>query len=273
MIQAGVYQIRNLVNNHRYIGSSVDLTARLGQHSYFLRRNNHKNEYLQHAWNKYGALSFAFEILLYCDPENLVLFEQICIDELGADYNIRIIAESNAGIEFSEEHKKKISIARMGHPGYGKGLRRSEEFCRKVSEGKKGNTGRLGQPHTEESKRKMSENRKGRGLGPHTEERNQKVRAALTGRKRPPFSEEWKRNISEGNKGKHLSEEHKRNVSIALSGKKRSPLSEEHKHQISLANKGRTSNRKGVKLSEETIRKMIIGHKRNRLQHEMELIS
>lgn len=77
--------------------------------------------------------------------------------------------------------------------------------------------------HTEESKRKLSEAKKGKP----------------TWNKYGKLSEEWKRKIGEANKramkGKHLSEETKSKISKANKGKKRS---EETKSKISEAKKG-----------------------------------
>lgn len=48
-----------------------------------------------------------------------------------------------------------------------------------------------------------------------------------------PCSEEKKRKISEAQKGKHLSEEHKRNLSIAAKKRKSPPCSDEKKRKLS----------------------------------------
>lgn len=71
-----------------------------------------------------------------------------------------------------------------------------------------------GKHHTAETRRKMSESRKGK-----------------------PKTEEWKNKIGESNKGKKMSEEARRKVSEARKGKH---LSEEHKKKISEAQKGNT---------------------------------
>lgn len=59
---------------------------------------------------------------------------------------------------------------------------------------------------SEESKKKMSEVRKGRKYKPHSEETKKKMSLAQKGRK---LSEEHKKKLSESHKGKKLSEETK----------------------------------------------------------------
>lgn len=72
----------------------------------------------------------------------------------------------NKGIPLSDETKAKISASLTGRKASAeaiektasahRGMKRSEETKKKMSEAKKGNKGRLGKPHSEESKQKMS---------------------------------------------------------------------------------------------------------------------
>ena len=61
--KCGIYQIINLVNGKRYIGSSKDLYYRLSKHIWDLNRNSHVNNHLQNSWSKYGKDSFEVTIL------------------------------------------------------------------------------------------------------------------------------------------------------------------------------------------------------------------
>jgi len=62
----------------------------------------------------------------------------------------------------SDEHKKNLSDALMGHPGWNKGGVRSEEDRIKIKEGLKKSDKKCGViKHSDESKKKMSEKRKG----------------------------------------------------------------------------------------------------------------
>ena len=62
-IQAGVYQIKNLVNNKIYIGSSANIWDRIWDHKCRLRKKCHANPHLQNAWDKYGEHNFEFSIV------------------------------------------------------------------------------------------------------------------------------------------------------------------------------------------------------------------
>ena len=89
----------------------------------------------------------------------------------------RKLSEAHKGITHTEEAKRKISEAHKGKPGYFKGKLLSKEHKLKISEAHKG---KQGKPHSEETKRKMSEALKGK-----------------------PLSEETKRKMSEAHTGKH----------------------------------------------------------------------
>lgn len=87
----GIYKITNIINNKFYIGSTTESFAkRWKNHITSLRRNTHKNEYLQNAFNKYGENSFMFSILELCNKNDCLSREQIYLNEvLGINcYNI-----------------------------------------------------------------------------------------------------------------------------------------------------------------------------------------
>ena len=65
----------------------------------------------------------------------------------------------------------------------------------------KGNKNMLGKHHNKETKKKISDAKKGK---PFSEEWKRKMSEAKKGKKRKPFSEEWKRKMSEAKKGRSL---------------------------------------------------------------------
>lgn len=105
-MKTGIYRIRNLQNNKCYIGSAAasgGINGRWSDHRLDLNKNQHHSKYLQRAWNKYGAENFVFEVLLYCDPENCLMYEQIAMDYFKPEYNIAPIAGSQLGYRHTEQ--------------------------------------------------------------------------------------------------------------------------------------------------------------------------
>ena len=121
----------------------------------------------------------------------------------------------------------------------------SDESRRKLSESRKGkfcgeNHSFYGKHHSEESRRRISESLKGRTF---SEETRRKLSESKKGH---DVSEETRRKLSESHKGKIHSEESRRKMSESQKGHE---VSEETRRKISESNKGKT-------LSEETRRKM-----------------
>ena len=168
-----IYEIRNDINGHTYVGKhkcSADNDKYMGS-----------GKVLRQAYKKYGKQHFTKKILSYSlDLRDLNITEKMWITEyrsLGkAEYNIadggeggrtgpvwnkgkhhseetrrkmsdawdydkhftketrQKIAEAGKGRTFSEEHKRKIGEANKGKPCYWKGKHHSEEYKRKMSE-------------------------------------------------------------------------------------------------------------------------------------------
>jgi G:T-mismatch repair DNA endonuclease (very short patch repair protein) len=148
-----------------------------------------------------------------------------------------------------------------------KDFKHTEESKRKISENLKGKfTGikhpMYGKHHSEETKRKISEAGKGRKPSAETK---RKLSESKKGKPRPDLigkqpSMETRNKISKSNKGKIFSDEHKKNLSQSMKGRpsprKGVTLSEESKKKISKANKGRPSQMKGKKHTVESKQKM-----------------
>lgn len=108
---SGVYEIKNTLTNHRYIGSSVNIYSRWKLHLYQLEKNKHHSIYLQRVWNKYGKNHFEFNILETCESirDTLVFLEQKYIDDLKPEYNTSITAGSPLGCKRSKKFKNNLS--------------------------------------------------------------------------------------------------------------------------------------------------------------------
>lgn len=180
---AGVYIIENLITNSFYIGSSVDMHARLLKHRRELQRGIHGNPHLQSAWNKYGADAFVFRVLEPTPEEEPKVAEQRYLDRfVGQDncYNIApTIVNGNKGRHLSDEHKSKIGAAN-----------------------KVALKGRKLAPHVyDAAARALREHR----VTTHTQESRQKMRAAKLGKSMPfnsyPRTEETRARISATKRG------------------------------------------------------------------------
>ncbi|HHG5664268.1 TPA: NUMOD3 domain-containing DNA-binding protein [Pseudomonas aeruginosa] len=184
---SGIYQIRNLVNGKRYVGSSVRLKKRWAEHLKDLAGGDHHAKALQRAWNKYGADAFVFSVLEFCGRDVLIDREQHHLDQ-GSHYNTCKFAASMLGVSpsaetraklseklkgrvFTEEHRKKISDAlnekiKNGWSVPAESIRRSAEK-------------RRGRKASAETRAKLSLKRKGKRVLPvgyrHSAEIRQKI--------------------------------------------------------------------------------------------------
>lgn len=161
----GIYTIRNIQDNKRYIGQSVNIEKRFITHRSSLNKGSHFNKHLQYAWNKYGKEQFVFEVVEICekcslndketywkdyyDPQtynlghtgNVGTVSQETRDKVSVSINKLINSMSdeerklkyghnkNVGKKRSEEVKLRISNTLRGKPSY----IRSNETLRKQS--------------------------------------------------------------------------------------------------------------------------------------------
>lgn len=180
----GIYKIVNCVNGKFYVGSSVNFNNRKRLHLFYLRNGNHQNVHLQRSWNKYGEVSFTFELVVELDDtKKLLLEEQKWLDKYYSTdvlYNICPIAGSSLGRKCSEETKQKIAKKAFGRIV-------SAETRKKLSQSSRGRTKsleereqirqrRLGSTHSEKSKQLISLKKRGQGASKLTERKVKELR-------------------------------------------------------------------------------------------------
>lgn len=222
MIKSGVYQIININNSKRYIGSSVDMRVRFRSHLWLLRKNQHQSQKLQNAWNKHGSNFFCFEVIEFVeDLSELSNREQYWLDHYQSasnnGYNIKPVAYSNVGFKLPQSTKDKIAAKATGR-------KVSLDLIHKWS------AARIGKKHSQETIEKIRQSRRGRLM---SDESRRKISEAATGR---TASESTKRLMSLAHSGKTQSAEHIRKRVEKQLGQKRS---EESKMRMSEAQKKR----------------------------------
>lgn len=159
----GIYQIRNIINNDIYIGSSSKINRRFNTHKCRLRKGKQENPYLQSAWNKYGEENFVFEIILICHPDMLIWYEQQFLDQWNPKYNINKLADSPGSHPVSEEQKIKVSE-------FHKGRKRTEKTRERMS------LARIGIKITDGARENMRKSR----LGKTTSNRQKQIVSQLS---------------------------------------------------------------------------------------------
>jgi group I intron endonuclease len=112
----GIYKIMNIITEHVYIGSSINIKARLASHASALKNNNHYNSHLQRSWNKYGKENFSTEIIEIVPEEILLIREKYWIDFFKSDIrNFGFNLKSDPFTKrHSEETKQKMSKSHIG---------------------------------------------------------------------------------------------------------------------------------------------------------------
>jgi group I intron endonuclease len=147
-MKSGIYWIRNKTNNKIYVGSSTDTRLRFNNHRSSLRRNIHVNPHLQRAWNMYGEDSFEIKLILPCNPELILFYEQQFLDQWKPEYNINVLAHKPNPRQYTQEERDKVSREH-------KGKIVSEETREKFRQRQ------LGKKFSEETKKKMGEKHRG----------------------------------------------------------------------------------------------------------------
>ena len=155
MQMSGIYAIRHNEIGSLYIGSAKSISLRWQDHKKMLRGNRHHSTHLQNAWNKYGEACFTFKVLLFCEVEDLLTYEQKAIDSYKPAYNVRKIAHNQTGFKHSEESKAKMSSSHK----LSESSKKHRESMAKERKGK------AGSKHSEETRRKMSDSHKGLTAG------------------------------------------------------------------------------------------------------------
>ena len=168
-----IYKIRNILDDHYYIGSTVDSRKRFWEHRKNLRNGTHDCVHMQRAWNKYGEDCFKFEIVEQLnDRSELYPAEQKWIDEHFKQnyfYNVSPNADSpmrNATPEMrahlsnkTKEWYKKNLHPRLGYKCTPEENAKNSEVHMGLCAGEKHY--RYGKPLSDETKKKIGDTQRG----------------------------------------------------------------------------------------------------------------
>lgn len=129
-----LYRATNKINGKSYIGvTNKKLRDRRSQHHYNMR--NHSNLKFHRALRKHGIEKFEWETLWNCYTYADALEEERrLIRMLVPEYNITKGGGGVYGLKFSDESKKKMSLAKKGKPSLKKGVPLSEEMKFRISQ-------------------------------------------------------------------------------------------------------------------------------------------
>lgn len=158
-MKSGIYAITSTTSGKSYVGSATTITTRWNIHRSYLRRGLHHSRHLQAAWDLYGEADFTFAVLERVAVPDLIPREQVWMDKMDVrnkGYNVSFVAAPNCA-----------------------GVKRSPEFCAKLSAAK---TGKKRGPMSAETKAKLSASLKVAFSNPAI---MAKMSAIRTGRKRP----------------------------------------------------------------------------------------
>ena len=212
-MNSGIYQIRNIIDNKRYIGSTKNFTKRFNRHKRDMIKG-HWNIKLRRAIEKHNIDNFTFEIIEYVEycKENILEKENFYISLYDSKRNGYNIGDASFGDNLSN-HPDKIAIKLKISQSL---IKLNESLSSDERKAKYGNSGKrngmFGKSHNAETKRLISDKNKGKsfnkGIPKSGDHRNKISQYAKTriGEKNAFFgkshSDEAKRLISNKNKGR-----------------------------------------------------------------------
>lgn len=215
-----IYKITNINNGKVYIGQTKNKHNRKIQHFCKLRNNKHTNRHLQSSFNKHGEESFTYEIIDYCDIEDVDAKEKYWISHFSS-------TDSKKGFNIEEGGCQTKTLSQFTRNKIGKKTKarfQDPEQRRLASERAKK---RFQDPQEREWLRTVN---KGRIRG---EDFREKISQIHTGRKRPQSTKDA---ISKALSKRVKTAEHCRNISKAKMGQNAGGQNNRSKKVICLDN-------------------------------------
>lgn len=289
---SGIYYICHKASGKIYVGSSEDIYGRWQSHKGDARRNAHHSIHFQRVWDKYGGENaFNWVIKEAGVPiEKLEVTEQLHLDvafAAGIALNICRVAGNCAGRPVSDDTKEKMRQAKLGTV-------HTEEWKEQASERNAGsNNPFFDKRHTDETRQLIRDKRKNQVISVSSKLKKSIPIAQLNvageivhvyislkqaerhGFTKPTVSKavalgcEYKGFFWKGitpEQYLELAPTHTNTVLVESQKRvfkepKPRPTKEETSARISAAKLGVPSGRKGVKLSEDHVRKLSESHR------------
>lgn len=114
-----MYVLLSLTNGKFYLGSTTrSFKRRWEEHFSELNKGTHKSTHLQNAWNKYSYSNFKFIVIESLSNKDIVLEKEqyyLDISDKSLLLNCSPSARGCRGVKKTEEFKKKISASLIGN--------------------------------------------------------------------------------------------------------------------------------------------------------------
>ncbi len=109
--KSGVYCLINKINDHSYVGSSINLASRMKNYlnNTFLKSKQNINMPIVKALLKYGQSNFSLLILEHVEPKFLITRETYFITSVIPYYNVLKQGYSSLGYKHTKETKELLS--------------------------------------------------------------------------------------------------------------------------------------------------------------------
>ena len=161
----GLYTIR--CAGRTYVGSSIDIPARLVTHRGELKRGKHSNPILQRAWSKHGEAAFSFDTLAElpgASGAELLEAERDAIARIPEGERFNIVLDPTTAGRFGQLNKgrKQNAAERAMRSKIAKGRSIPLKVREAASLALKGNQHAKGLKRSAETRAKMSEAAKAR---------------------------------------------------------------------------------------------------------------
>lgn len=220
---AFIYEIRNVVTDRSYIGSTKqNPDQRWSEHLYSLRHGKHSSRYLQNSFDKHGESVFEFIILEKVDDDNRFSVEKEWLDDVkpfpwGEKGGYNMTSKAGGGDKFSllSEKEKKEFIKKSKKVGEENGMYNSHHSQKSKEKMKDEAEDRYtiewfqekygkeeGRKRYRERCKKLSAERKGEDNPFYGEKHDEKSKEKISEKmNKLAEDEEWRKRVSEGRKG------------------------------------------------------------------------